>query len=150
MSRTDRIAASAFVVATLVAAGGVTFAQRSHVAPPAWAGDLNAAQLVEVRDRAGNVLLHGALATTKDSPKETEREADLASPSGQAGKGEIEIEIERKNGLVTENEIEVEAEKLPALTDCEVFIDGRSIGALVTSKKGKAELKLEWKIAPGR
>jgi hypothetical protein len=150
MSRTHWIAASAFALVTFVTGAGVTMAQRSPIGPPAWAGDLNAAQLVEVRDRSGNVLLHGALATTKDTPKETEREADLASPSGQAGKGEIEIEIERKDGLVTENEIEVEAEKLPALTDCEVFIDGRAIGTLVTSKKGKGELKLEWKVAPGR
>jgi hypothetical protein len=151
MSRTRWIAASAFAVATVVTGGGVTFAQRSSLGPPAFAGDLSTAQLVEVRDTSsGQVLLHGALATKKDTPKEMEREADLASPDGRPAKGEFELEIERKDGVVTETEIEVETEKLPAGLNCEVFLDGRAIGTLVTSKKGKGELKLEWKVTPGR
>ena len=151
MVRTSWIAASAFAVTAVVTGAGVTFAQRSAVGPPAWAGDLTTAQFVEVRSRSGEVLLHGALTTTKDTPKETEREADLTNPAGQTGSGDVEIQIERsKDGAQTENAIEVEVEKLPALLDCEVFLDRRSIGTLVTSKKGKAELKLEWKTTPGR
>lgn len=150
MVRNSWIAAAALAVTALVAGAGETFAQRSSAGPPPWAGDLSTAQFVEVRDRTGQVLLHGALTTTKDTPKEMEREADLANPSGQAGSGEIEMEVERKDGMATETEIDLEVEKLPAQLDCEVFLDRRSIGTLVTSKKGKAELKLEWKTTPGR
>ena len=136
------IGASAFALATLAGSGAIIAQQPASLASM---GDLSAAQLVEVRDKAGQVLLHGTLSTEENTPKETERKADLASPSGQGAKGEIEIEIERKDGVVTKNEIELEAEKLPAMLDCEVFLDGRSIGTFVTSKKGKGKLELEWK-----
>jgi hypothetical protein len=143
------IAGAALALATSVAGTSVAMAQRSSGRPP-WAGDLIAAQLVEVRDKTGQVLLHGALTTTKDTAKETERKADLANPAGQAGKGEIEISIERKDGGMTANEIDLDVEKLPALLGCEVFLDGRWIGALVTSKNGKGKLDLDWKAPRDR
>ena len=150
MSRNQWIAAPVLAVALVMTGTGAAIAQRSRVPGPGWNGDLTAAQFVEVRNRAGEVLLHGALTTTKDTAKETEREADLASPSGREGKGDIEIEIERKDGVVTENEIDLEVEKLPASLDCDVFLDGRLIGGFVKSKKGKGELELEWKGTHGR
>jgi hypothetical protein len=142
MSMNRWIGAAVF---TLVAfgAGAGTIAQETRGVMPTIVGDLTTAQLIEVRDKGGQVLLHGTLTTEEDTPKETERKADLKSPNGQAAKGEVEIEIERKDGTVTKHEIEVEVEKLPAMLPCDVFLDGRSIGSFVTSKKGKAELKLK-------
>ena len=137
------VGASVLAMVMLTTGSSVTIAQQP--ASLASLGDLSAAQLVEVRERDGQVLLHGTLMTEENTPKETERKADLASPSGQAAKGEIEIEIERKDGLVTKNEIEVEVEKLPAMIDCDVLLDGRTIGTFVTNKKGKGKLELEWK-----
>lgn len=124
-------------------------AQQSNTLP-ASLGDLNVAQLVEVRDSSGQVLLHGTLKTSSEKPKETERKADLESPTGQEAKGEAEVEIERKNGIVTEEEFEIEVEKLPVMTTCQVFLDGQPVGTFVTSKKGKAELELKRKPTTDR
>ena len=69
-------------------------------------GDLNAIQLVEVVDQGGQVLLHGTMKTSSNTPKEIERKAELMSPTGQKAKGKIEIEIEHKESSI-ENEVEV-------------------------------------------
>lgn len=114
---------------------------------PASVSDLNAVQLIEIRDSAGAVLLHGTLKTSKNESQETERKADLVSPSGQKAKGKVEVEIERKDGLVTKEELEISMERLPAMTGCELFVDGRHVVSFVTSKAGKAELKLDRKIS---
>ena len=141
MKTTNRwIGAAVLTLALVGVSGNTTKAQQLRDL-----GDWNAAQLVEVRDKAGQVLLHGTLATKENSLKETERKADLVSPAGQGAKGEVEIEIKRKDGVVTKNEVDLDVENLPAMMDCGVFIDGRSIGTFVTSKKGKGELKLELK-----
>jgi len=132
--------------ATLTATG----AQRAQETLPATIGDLSAAQLIEVRDNTGQVLLHGTWTTSKNTPKEMERKAELASPTGQASKGDAEIEIERKDGVATKDEIEIEVEKLPAMTNCTVLIDGQPAAAFMTSKKGNGELKLSRKITATR
>jgi len=149
MKTTNRwIGAAVFALAVFGAGGGVTMAQQTKETMKeslTQVGDLSAAQLVEVRDKGGQVLLHGTLATKDNSLKETERKADLVSPAGQGAKGEVEIAITRKDGGVSKNKIDLDVENLPAMLDCGVFIDGRSIGTFVTSKKGKGELKVDWK-----
>jgi hypothetical protein len=117
---------------------------------PAIVGDLNDAQLIEVRDQNGQVLLHGTLKTSKDTPKETEREATLESPSGQKAEGEFETEIERKKGVTALEEVELSVKHLPAMTQCELFIDGRHVTSLTTSQSGKAKLKLQRKSPAGK
>ena len=142
------------IAATALAlSGGATLVHAAHKEKgqvPAVVGDLNDAQLIEVRDQNGQVLLHGTLKTSSNKPKETEREATLESPTGQKAEGELEIEIERKDGVVTKEEIELSVEHLPAMTQCELFIDGRHVTTLTTSKSGKAELKLERKGPRGK
>jgi hypothetical protein len=146
MKTTNRwIGAAVFTLATVGVGGGVTMAQQSKDVTVAQVGDLNAAQLIEVRDKGGQVLLHGTLETKGNSLKETERKADLVSPAGQGAKGEVEIEITRKDGAVNKNKIDLDVENLPAMLECGVFIDGRSVGTFVTSKKGKGDLKVDWK-----
>jgi hypothetical protein len=74
MKTTNRwIGAAAFALATFGVGGGVTLAQQSKDVTVAQVGDLNAAQLIEVRDKGGQVLLHGTLETKGNSLKETER-----------------------------------------------------------------------------
>src|SRR5262245_50376885 len=93
--------------ATLTLLGGGTqihAAQKGQL--PAEVGDLNDAQLVEVRDQSGQVLINGTLKTSSNKPNETEREADLASPTGQKAEGEFEVEVSRKDSGVTKSEIE--------------------------------------------
>lgn len=145
-----RLAPAALALALIVIVPVAVRAQRQRPVAPRWDGDLVTAQFVEVRDRSGFVLLHGALTTTKDTPKELERRADLANPSGQAGKGGVEVEIDRKDGLVTEHQIDLEVKDLPAALACDVFIDGRAIGSLMTNKNGKGKLQIEWKATRGR
>ena len=145
--RTFRFLLIAFGIS---AASAMATAQTRDTSIPEAIGDLNAAQLVEVRDMNGRVLLHGTLKTESNKPKEIEREADLADPEGGKGEGELEIEMERKEkkGMTeTKDEIELEVKHLPSLTQCEVFIDGLRVGAFVTSKAGKGEFELERKSA---
>ena len=141
-----RTIVGAFVMSAALAAGsGIVAPQRPGDTLPASVGDLNAAQLVEIKDMNGQVLLHGTLKTSKNDPKETERKAELESPTGQKAKGKAEIEIERKDGVIAKEEVELEVEKLPAMTECQLFIDGKHVSSLTTTKAGKAELKLERK-----
>jgi len=144
MSPAGFTASVALVIA--LGAGGVVSAQRSGDTLPASVGDLNAAQLVEVRDLEGQVLLHGTLKTSSNSGKETERKAELVSPTGQKTKGRVEIEIERKDGVAVKDQIELSLERLPAMTQCELFIDGRHATSFMTSKAGRAELKLDRRL----
>jgi hypothetical protein len=141
----------AVVAVALALSAGTAGLAAQKASLPATVGDLNTAQLIEVRDSTGQVLLNGTLKTSSNKPKETERKADLESPTGQKGEGELEVEIERKDGVVvTKDEVELEVEHLPAMTSCALFIDGQHIAAFTTSKSGKAKVKLERKPASGK
>jgi hypothetical protein len=139
------IVSAVFIFAAVTAWPDTLAAQRPGDTLPASVGDLNAAQLVEIKDMNGQVLLHGTLKTSKNEPKETERKAELQSPTGQKAKGKFEVEIERKDGAINKEEVELEVEKLPAMTECQLFIDGKHVSSLTTTKAGKAEVKLERK-----
>ena len=136
-----------FAMAFGISVGSVALtAQMRDTSIPQAMGDLNAAQLVEVRDLGGRVLLHGTLKTVSTKANEIEREADLVSPDGGKAEGELEVEMERKDkhGVVeTTDEIELEVKHLPGVTECQLFIDGARVASFVTSKSGKAELELE-------
>jgi len=123
----------------------LAIAQQPSNTLPASIGDLNSAQLIEVRDQNGSVLLNGTLKTSSNKPKETERTTELSSPTGQKAKGKVEIEIERKDGAATEDELEISVERLPAMTNCQLLVDGQLAASFTTSKSGKAKLKLERK-----
>jgi hypothetical protein len=141
-----RTVVGAFVLSAAMTTGpAILEAQRPGDTLPASVGDLNAAQLVEIKDMNGQVLLHGTLKTSKNEPKETERKAELESPTGQKAKGKFEVEIERKDGAIAKEEVELEVEKLPAMTECQLFIDGKHVSSVTTTKAGKAEVKLERK-----
>ena len=134
----------ALSMAIAVSAGAGRLVAQGKGTLPSTIGDLNAAQLVEVRDQTGQVLLNGTLKTTKNKAKETERNAELQSPTGQQkAEGKVDVDIERKDGAVSKDEIELEVEHLPAMTSCDVFIDGIRAGSFVTSKSGKGKLKLD-------
>ena len=137
-------------ISMALAIGATLDATQSKAPIPLTIGDLNTAQLVEVRDHAGQVLLHGTFKTSKNEPKGTERKAELASPTGQRAKGKVEVEIERKDGVVDKEEIELDVERLPSATQCELFLDGKHVTSFMTSKDGRAELKLDRKPASGR
>ena len=139
------IAALTFVLA--LGAGPIALAnspQDKNVLP-ASVGDLEQAQLIEVRDTTGTILLHGTLKTSKKELDETERKADLVSPTGQKTKGKASIEIERKNGVISKEEVELSLERLPVKTQCELVLDGRHLMSFTTGNDGKAQLKLERK-----
>ena len=145
---TKRVIATLAVALALVG-GRTVFAQDPRVLPDS-VGDLNAAQLVEVVDQTGTVVLHGTLKTSTNTTKSTERKADLVSPSGQKAKGSIDIEIERKDGAV-KDEVELKAEQLPTSSQFELRVDGKTAVTFLTNKMGKAKFELERKsTAPGK
>src|SRR5262245_34653697 len=109
MSIRQTIAAYVLTLAVPTAASLAAGQQRAPEIIPMSVGDLNQAQLIEVRDSAGQVLLHGTFKTADNTPKETERSAKLESPSGQAAKGKVSIEVERTD-KATKDEIKVEVE----------------------------------------
>ena len=78
------------IIALTLSAGSARLigerAQRPGDTLPQSVGDLTAAQLVEIRDQAGQVLLHGTLKTSKNEPKETERTADSGQSHGPESK----------------------------------------------------------------
>ena len=112
-------------------------------------GDLDKAQLVEVRDQSGQAILTGTLKTSKNSSKETERKAKLTSPTGQKAEGDVEVTISRKDGVATKDEIELDLEDLPAMANCQLFIDGILATSFVTEKDGKIEFKVSRKLNDG-
>ena len=138
------------LTAAIMLSTGITLASQAKTTIPPAVGNLNNAQLVEVRDQSGQVLLHGTFKTSSNKPKETERAADLESPSGQQSKGKAELEIKHKNGADTRDEVEASMEKLPTMTQLELFIDGRHVTSFMTSKSGTAKVKLDRKLPAGR
>ena len=113
---------------------------------PASLGDLNQAQLVEIRDQTGQAILNGTLATSKNSPKKIERKAELTSPSGQKARGDVSVEIERKDGVATKDEVEFELENVPSQATLQLLIDGQSVTSFMTSKTGRAKFELSRKL----
>jgi hypothetical protein len=140
------LTACAFVLAVAAGVGAAAGAAQDKNALPAAIGDLEQAQLIEVRDQGGQILLHGTLKTSDNAPKATTRKAELRSPTGQKAKGKVEIEIERTDGVIAKEAVEVKLENLPTMTPCELALDGKHVTSFLTTKAGKAELKLERKV----
>jgi hypothetical protein len=139
--------AVALVALTISFGGTRLLAQRPGDTLPSSVGNLAAATLIEIRDQAGQVLLNGTLKTSKRDPKETERKADLVSPSGQRAKGKVGIEIQSKGDIIEKETVELSFERLPKMSECQFFLDGRHVSSFTTDKEGKAAVKLERKTA---
>src|SRR6187200_13945 len=88
------------VACGISAASAAVTAQTRETRIPDSIGDLNSAQLVEVRDRAGKVLLNGTLQNDSTKANEIEREAEVVRPNGGKGKGgdDDAVECKEKNG----------------------------------------------------
>jgi hypothetical protein len=113
---------------------------------PATLGNLITAQLIEVVDESGQVLLQGTLTTSSKNTDKTERSAELKSPSGQPAKGKVDIDISLKAGVVTKDEIELSLQRLPAMATCRLLVDGQQVSTFLTTKGGRADIKLSRKI----
>lgn len=130
-------------VALAFASGRVILAQDPRMLPDT-IGDLNAVQLVEVLDQNGQVLLHGTMKTESNTAKQTERKAELVSPTGQKTKGKVSLEIERKDRAVVDD-VDVDLTGMPTSMQCELRMDGRSAATFLTTKQGRAKFELERK-----
>ena len=133
----------AFAAALALGAGPLAAQTRDL---PALVGSLADAQLIEVRDQAGTVLLHGTFKTKSNEAKETERKAKMVSPSGQKAKGDVAIEIEYKDGYAHQQQVEISVEDMPVMMECQLYVDNKLAGSFITSKAGKAKVKFEGKI----
>jgi len=140
-----RSLAVALVALTISFGSARLSAQRPGDTLPTSVGDLAAATLIEIRDQTGQVLLNGTLKTSKRDSRETERKADLISPTGQRAKGKVGIEIQLKDNLIEKETVELAFERLPKMTEYQFFLDGRHVSSFTTDKEGKAAVKLERK-----
>jgi hypothetical protein len=134
------------IVSVLLVSGalGVAAAMRDDEQPlPAEAGDLAQAQAIEVRDAAGRVVLSGRFGEGEadDDDGDVERKADLRAAAG-AARGEAEIELSGQASGTRAQELDVDLEGLPGGTAFTVHLDGRSVAALTTDERGRAEVKI--------
>jgi hypothetical protein len=132
MQRNLKLLVIPFVLITAVVAAQVKSNSGRIVESLPAAIVLNNAKLVEIRDKADNVVLSGTFANNR---------ADLTSKElGSKASGLAEIEIE-KAGAALKQEIEVEVQNLPALATFKLFVDGNEVATFATSKEGKRAMK---------
>ena len=103
----------------------------SRIVDPLPAGiDLTSAQIVEVRDANGQVVLTGTF---------VDKKAPLTGADPKA-KGLAELEIE-KVGTGLKQEIEANVENLPASATFKLIVDGKEVATFMTSDGGNRAMK---------
>lgn len=111
-------------------------------------GDFRSAQVAEIRDAQGTVLLKGTFAAAEQDPgeeDEVERKAPLTAASGAAITGEAEVEYQSATPAMQEVEFVVIG--LPAGAAVTLVIDGATVVSATADKNGKAEAEVEVKGA---
>jgi hypothetical protein len=106
-------------------------------------GDLNGAQIVEIRDSSGAVVLSGEFRSRVDSLGNTEKDAELTNQRGATVIGEVEIELPAPGREHTRPELEVDVIHLQPRQAFSVVIDDRLVGTFVTDDRGSADLELQ-------
>jgi hypothetical protein len=122
-------------------------AQQALGRPPAGAfvplADLANAQIVEIRDHRGAVVLSGEFRARVDSLGNTERDAELTNQRGANVIGEIELELPAPGRDHLRPELEVDVIHLQPLQSYTVVIDDRAVGSFLTDDRGSADLELQ-------
>jgi hypothetical protein len=133
MSLQRKFAAFVLAIASIVSLSqcrSSDVSSKSAALPPGI--DLTNAQMVEVRNTTGDVVLSGTFADHK---------ATLASSDPNAtAKGAAELEVEH-NGA--KQEIEASVEGLPPSTPFKLMVDGKEVATFTTTDGGKQSLKYQ-------
>lgn len=105
--------------------------------------DLQQAQVIEIRNDAGAVVLTGTLPNkNNDKASEIRRKVKLSGPSGS---GSAAVHVSTKNGQTKDQELELELERLLYGGAYKVFVDTKEIYAFSADSRGKASVKLSSK-----
>ena len=105
--------------------------------------DLTAAQIVEIRDRSGAVVLSGEFRSRVDRLGNTEKDAELTNQRGAAVIGEVELEFPASGRDHRRPELEVDVIRLQPRGQYTIAIDDRTVGAFVTDDRGSADFELQ-------
>lgn len=120
-------------------------AQRVVAPLPTSVSDLTTAQVVEIRDGNGTVVLKGAFVKKSDKTDKVELNAALTATSGNTGQGKAEIELEKSGGRVAKQEIEVTVKRLQPQAMFKLYVDATEVASFTTNGKGDADLKFSSK-----
>ena len=134
----------AFLVPTLTIAIAAQVAVGTRPSAEAVAlSDLTAAQIVEIRDPRGAVVLSGEFRSRVDRLGNTEKDAELTNQRGAAVIGEVELEFPASGRDHRRPELEVDVIHLQPRVQYSVVIDDRIVGAFVTDDRGSADFELQ-------
>jgi hypothetical protein len=111
-------------------------------------GDLSAAQIVEIRDGGGAVVLSGEFRSRVDAVGNTEKDAELTDQQGRTSIGEVEIELPAPGRDHLRPELEVDVIHLQPRQRYSIAIDDRIVGTFTTDDRGSVDLELQAGEAP--
>jgi hypothetical protein len=137
----------AIALALTVAGSGCVSALRVEQTLPPSLGDLTAAQVVEITDWSGTVLLRGTLSAAEEVKGRIERTAELTSPANTVSRGTVEVEIDRREGTSKE-EFRVLVQALPYPASCKLLVDGHQLTMFSTTEEGRVLVKLTRRVVP--
>ncbi len=106
-------------------------------------GNVREAQIVEIRDHRGRVVLAGEFRTRIDALGNVEKDAALTAPRGDRVIGEIEVEIPAADREHRRPELEVDVLGLAANEIFSVVIDDRVVGSFTTDDRGSVDMEIQ-------
>jgi hypothetical protein len=106
-------------------------------------GNITSAQIVEIRDQRGAVVLSGEFRSSVDSLGNTEMDAELTNQRGETVIGEVELELPAPDRDHLRPELEVDVIHLQPRQQYTVVIDDRVVGVFLTDDRGSADLELQ-------
>jgi hypothetical protein len=153
-ARNERRVLTLFALACgiLIAIGiAVPLLTGAHTAPvPVSLGNVMEAQIVEIRDHRGRVVLTGEFRTRRDALDNIEKDAALTAPRGDRVIGEIEVEIPAAARSHRRPELEVDVLGLAPRQIFSVVIDDRVVGSFTTDDRGSVDMEIQEGEAPSR
>ena len=111
--------------------------------PPIALGDVADAQVVEIRDQRGRVVLTGEFRSSVDKLGNTEKDAPLTDKQGRTVIGEVEVEIPSAARTNRRPELEVDILGLPVRETFTVVIDDRVVASFMTDDRGSVDMELQ-------
>jgi hypothetical protein len=109
---------------------------------PALTGNFSTAQVAEVRDSQGQVVLRGQFAAVEEDDDDMERKAAL-TPSGPDTVASGEAEVETSRETPSQQEIEFSIRNVEPGVVFTFVIDGKEVGSATADQRGRAELEVE-------
>ena len=111
--------------------------------PPIALGDVADAQVVEIRDQRGRVVLTGEFRSHVDKLGNTEKDAALTDKQGRTVIGEVEVEIPSASRTDRRPELEVDILGLPVRATFTVVIDDRVVASFMTDDRGSVDMEIQ-------